>query len=113
MELITVGKLTESQYFKWKNGILSSQLAGEKSKVTTLQLELLKKDLEVLRLKTAAYSQVCATAESHFQNAKDEYSKLRIALEKEVGVSLTDVVIDEVTFEIKKEELNNGTSSIT
>jgi hypothetical protein len=60
------------------------------------------KDIEISRLKISLYRE---TVNSHASNAKlaeIDYHKVREDLEKELGFSLKDTVVNEITFDISE-----------
>lgn len=102
-EFQTLGKFTESQYFRWKNSILEMQLQEQKRDVSKVHLSSMEKDLEIQRLKTILFkTNKVNSEEDSYSLKKQQYQNLRLDLEKELGFSLTEVVIDEISLEIKK-----------
>lgn len=95
-------KLSKAQYWEWRTTI--EEMAHAKSKLDNKRLmySLMDKDIEILRLKLHIYKEQVELAEKHNGDCKKEYDRCREQLEKDLGRSLKDVVIDDLTFEIKE-----------
>lgn len=104
MNLKVVGKMTELQYWKWRFYLSDIQMKEKMLLAETRQYDILQKDLELARIRAAGFRNGLQIHSDNVVEAKAEYNKLREELAKEIGVEIKDVIIDEVTLEIKVEE---------
>lgn len=102
---LDVKKLSPSQYWEWRctiEELKSSDLNFKRvileQKVKELEIELRKKEL-------AVFKEVIINASNEKDNLKKEYDVFKEKLEKEIGCSLSNCVIDDITYEIKKIEV--------
>jgi hypothetical protein len=100
-----VAKLTKEQYLGWR-------LALEKLNHARTTLDLANKvasnqmlQIENLQLKSAMYKHIINSKAEDIKTAEGEFMSVRKILESEIGFEIKDVVIDEVTLEVKREEL--------
>ena len=97
----TIGQLTEKQYFAWKNKLLELQVVEKNAKIVDLQFALMEKDIEVAKLKSLIFKENVRNRHSDVQTQKREYTEFKQELSKEVDFSLENVIIDEITYEVK------------
>lgn len=96
--------LKAEQYWEWRTTIAEMQLAEERYKCGQSQHNEMSKDLEIARLRTFIFKQNLTTSKEKAELAKQEYTNFKEKLEKELGISLNNKAIDDVTFEIKEIE---------
>lgn len=89
------------------------KVAELKCKQNVTQFELMKRDQEIHSLKAAIFKNVVQSSQELADAEKQNYTTFRKELEQTLGFELKDCVIDEVTFEIKKEVTQNGSSQTT
>lgn len=97
-----LGSLTPEQYWEWRFKIAEMQLAERATKIVEAQHALLQKDMEILRLNTSLFRRNIDAAEATQLANKNAYQAHRTDLEEKLGFNLTDCVIDEVTYEVRK-----------
>lgn len=97
-----LGKFSKKQYLEWKNRILTMQLAEVKAQVVIKTTAILEKDIEIQKLKLNLQRNAIQLQNNEYNMAKDDYQAYRIVLEKELGFSLADTTVDEISLEIKK-----------
>jgi hypothetical protein len=97
-----IGQLTKEQYLRWKNAILEMQNAELSKKLSEKTLALMDKQVENSQLRNILYKQEISSKMSAYDEAKKAYEETRKSIESELGVELTDCIIDEITLEIKK-----------
>lgn len=102
-ELTIIGQLSKEQFYRWRFFI--EQLRHGKTQVDLINKThaLMEAQLEVSALRARLHKNVVKEKLDSYEVAKNQYEAERANLEKELGYELKDVVIDEVTFEVKKE----------
>lgn len=95
-------KLTELQYYKWKNSIQDMWLEETRLREAICKHSMMEKDLEIIKYKILLNKENLKTQKILVDDSKTNYEKLRSDLEQELEIELKDCVIDEITFEIKK-----------
>lgn len=98
-----IGKFTQLQYYKWKNKILEMFNADHTHKLAEKHFSLLEKDLEIQRLRMLLFKLEISNKASVVETIKKEYNTLREEMEQELGFSLKDTIIDEISLEVKKD----------
>jgi hypothetical protein len=98
-----IGQLTTEEYQGWLFELTKYQLAQEKNKTTQLQLGLMIKDLEMLKLRTELYkTQTVQASIDQMNKTKENYEKYLVEFEQKTGLTLKDVAINEETLEVSK-----------
>lgn len=98
-----LGKLTAEQYYRWRFVMEEMLHAETKTKMARMQHSAMEKDVELLKMRTALYKHVTKDVEDSAKLKKEQYNKVREELEACAGTALDEnIVIDDVTFEIKK-----------
>lgn len=93
--------LSPAQYWEWRTTISEREVAQEKLKTTSLELNLLHKDAEILAVRTQLFIRSrLESAKSEAGKAHAEYERFKGELEKDLGQSLNNKLINDVTFEI-------------
>jgi len=95
-------KLTGSQYWEWRTTIEEMNHSETKYNLIHTKACLMEKEIEIQKLKLMLFKQSIKNASEAYQNSKKEYDRFKSSLEKELGISLNDKLIDEVTFEVKE-----------
>lgn len=95
--------LTPEDYWKWRVTIEEWKLAQSEREKSELRLKLMAKETEVMTLQTQIYSRThFEAAKLKVDSAKEEYDKFKKILEEKLGISLSDKMIDEFTYEVKE-----------
>lgn len=95
-------QLTPSEYWEWRTTIAEMEVARLKQRCVELELKFLQKDAELGAAKIEIFKRTrLETARLKLEDSRSEYNKFKENLEKIVGQSLNDKMIDDVTFEIK------------
>jgi hypothetical protein len=95
-------RLTDAQYWKWRLTIEEMQHAASLRDLRNIEckykeLELQNGALQLRELRTKHNDQVKAVEAS-----KSEYDLVKKEIETQLGVSLNQCVIDDLTWEVKK-----------
>lgn len=99
-----IGKLKPEQYWEWRTTISEMECAKHKNVSNELRWEMMLKDIEISKLKTAIYKNTVEASRGMYDKAKEEYEAMKTKIEKDLGISLSGAVIDDTTFEVKKLE---------
>lgn len=98
-------KLKPEVYWEWRCTINEMDLAKKDLDVNTLKYEMMVKDQEISRLRSLIFK----NSLSHYQDkqilTKNEYEKMKKRIEEDLGMSLNNTVIDDITHEVKKLEI--------
>lgn len=94
--------LSPAQYWEWRTTIAEAETAKEKFKAAQLEYKLLQKEAENLSIRTQLFlrSRMEATKAEVGKTAA-EYERFKKVLEENLGQSLNNKLIDDVTFEIR------------
>lgn len=98
-----VGALTPAQYWEWRESIEEMFHAKTKAELSACKLSLMEKDIEISKLRSIIYKETVKAHGKLREDSAKRYEMLRARLEGELGYSLADKVIDELTFEVKEE----------
>lgn len=99
---VTNPKLKPELYWEWRCTISEMDKAKKEFDIHFLKHEMMIKDIEIARLKTALYKANLNMYEEASNLAKKEYDSMKKRIEEEIGMSLNDTVIDDFSFEVKK-----------
>jgi hypothetical protein len=105
--------LTPAQYWEWRTTIAEREIALQKLNVTQLEYKVLMRDAENLSIRTQLFLRTrMEAAKGAFEQARAEYERFKGVLENDLGQSLNNKVIDDITFEVKElpEEMKQQTS---
>jgi hypothetical protein len=95
--------LSPAQYWEWRTTIMELEIAKEKTKSAQLEYKLLQKDAENLSIRTQLFLRTRMEAvKDEAGKAKAEYERFKQVLEEDLGQSLNNKVIDDVTFEVRE-----------
>jgi len=89
-------------YWEYRCTIEELKVAQLNEKRTIMERDLKRKDIELLTLKLHAFGKTVTSASSQKEVAKKELDRMRSLIESEIGMELTDCVIDDVSFEVRK-----------
>ena len=95
-----IGNLTKDQFFKWSFHLEKLKNAKLNLALEMNKLNLQSKDIEILKLKTSLDEAKIKKFEQVLINAEKAYNETKQELEKELGLTLENVAIDDVTLEI-------------
>lgn len=94
--------LDASQYWEWRTTIAELETAKVLSQRTELELKIMALETEKLALRTELFKRIqVKLARDKVEAAKQEYDNTKARLEGSLGVSLSNKMIDDVTFEVK------------
>lgn len=100
--LKVVARLTPEQYWEWRTTTCELQLAEKELHLATSQSALLAKELETAQLRLSLHRHTAVVkASGKKEEMEAEYQRFRAELEKKIGTSLSNKVIDE-TFAVKE-----------
>lgn len=100
----TIGKLKREQYWKWKATVNELLLKEEQLKTQECKLALLQARAELAAIHVSISKQSLDQVRQLVESAKKEYQNNLDKMEKSLGFSIRDSVIDEITLEVMKEE---------
>lgn len=94
--------LSPAQYWEWRTTISEREVAQEKLRTASLELNLLQKEAEVLAVRTQLFVRTrLELAKAEAGSAHAEYARFKGELEKDLGQSLNNKLIDDTTYEIR------------
>ena len=105
-----VNKLSAGEYWEWRTTITEMNIKKSELKNTELEFKLLQKESEMLAIRQQLFIRTrMDAAKNGLQEAQTEYERFKTVLEKSVGMSLSNKIIDDITFEIRDlpDENNN------
>lgn len=97
-------QLTKEQYWKWMHKIEQMKHAETAYRAASLQFGMLEKDLEIQKLRMSLFKNQVQSKKDEIDLKKAEYELIKQELETDLGISLNNTVIDEVSLEVKKLE---------
>lgn len=104
-------KLTSEQYWNWRASVAELQTAKANYRASEFETRCLQLEAEIAQLKARIGLKIkLAEASAQIELHKEEYKRFKEKLEVEIGTSLSDKVIDDVTFEVK--DLPNDKTSL-
>jgi hypothetical protein len=98
-----MSKMKAEQYWEWRTTIEEMEHSKTKLKNVRLEMALMERNVEILKLRNNMYKEVVRNQEFEHKRIVDEYGKFIEKLEKEIGCSIRDKIIDPVTFQIMDE----------
>lgn len=96
-----VDRLSPGQYWEWRCTIEEMQHAKTRLEQKRLMQALMEKELEVQKLKSMIFKEQIKLEEEKHKSSMAEYDRFKAKLEKDIGRSLSNTVIDDITYEIK------------
>lgn len=95
--------LSPVEYWEWRTTIQELETEKQKLLNTELQYKLLQKEAELLTVRQQLFQRTrMDAAKSAVQAAYSEYERFKGVLEKSLGQSLSNKIIDDITFEIRE-----------
>ena len=94
-------KLTEVQFYKWRLAIEKMKLSDKQKELVVTQMKVKELEVQNLTLRANIFRGSIHQSNEECNLFKHEYDKLKEELEGEIGFSLNNKVIDEITFDIK------------
>ena len=67
-----------------------------------LERDLMTREIENKKLKLALFKKTLSSASDAVKAAEKEYGEMKERIEKEIGMSLNNCVISDMTYEVKK-----------
>jgi hypothetical protein len=95
--------LTPVEYWEWRTTIAELNTEKQNYYKTEMEFKLLQKDAEIHAVRMQLFQRTRMDAvKDALRNAQAEYERFTGVLEKSLGQSLKNKVIDDVTFEVKE-----------
>ena len=100
-------KLSAGMYWEWRCTIeeLKSEKLNEKR--VHLERELMTKDIENRKLRLTLFKNVVSNSRAEVAKATKEYEDMKRRIEEQVGHSLDNCVIDDITYEVRNYDERN------
>lgn len=105
-------KIPSELYWEWRCTIEELKTAKLNEKCIQLEKELKKKEIELYNLNLSRLQEYSILARNKVISAELEYENMKKKIEKKIGMSLNDCIIDATNFEVKKVPLSSDKSSI-
>lgn len=107
--MVILGDITESLYWEWRCASSEVNLSKNEKTVAEIKYEMMLKDLEIARLKTALFKSTLATYGEKVSLKQKEYEETKAKIEKLIGKPLSEgcVINDQlqvIELENPKEE---------
>lgn len=102
--------LSPGEYWEWRTTISDLEVAKQKLLNTEISLKLMQKESEIHAVRQQLFQRTrMDAAKTALQEAHSEYERFKGVLEKSLGQSLNNKVIDDITFEVRDvpDENNN------
>lgn len=94
--------LSPVEYWEWRTTISDMEVAKQKLVNAELQFKLLSKESEIHAVRQQLFLRTrMEAAKDALKSAHSEYERYKGVLEKSLGQSLSNKVIDDITFEIR------------
>lgn len=94
--------LSPVEYWEWRTTISDMEVAKQKLVNAELQFKLLSKEAEIHAVRQQLFLRTrMEAAKDALKSAHSEYERYKGVLEKSLGQSLSNKVIDDITFEIR------------
>ncbi|HZX13705.1 MAG TPA: hypothetical protein VFF49_04820 [Thermodesulfobacteriota bacterium] len=95
--------LSPVEYWEWRTTIAELEVSKQALARAELEYKLLQKEIDnfVSYQKIFFYTKF-SQAKTKFQEMQSEYDKFKLGLEKNLGQSLNNKIIDDISFEIKE-----------
>lgn len=96
-------RMSPDQYYKYRWNLSEAELAKARLEQKRTKRLLLQKNIEILQLQLRLFSVIdFKVVEGEAKAKTHEYNLYVHELEKELGISLKDKLVDDITFEIKE-----------
>lgn len=90
-----------ASYWEYRCTIEELKSSRLNQKRVHLEQEIMNKEIESRKLKLALFRETVRAASKSVQDAEAELEKIKQRLEKELGRSLENCVIDPITYEVR------------
>jgi hypothetical protein len=101
-EAIKITKLTPAQFHEWRSAIYEMQKADLHSSLMNAEYKLIQKDMELANLRGQVHiKNKIESSREKLAETKAEYDRIKLSIEEQIGYSLNDKVIDEISLEVK------------
>lgn len=100
--LNVLATLTPSQYWEWRCTIEELTTAKQEAKIAQQKTRILELEIELGRTRHALFQSSVKEALDKAKRVEADYQVFREKLEKEIGCTLKDCVIDEFNYTVKK-----------
>lgn len=107
MSDMVVGKLNAAQFWEWREIIEEMLHSKTKAELMLTKHRLMEKALELEALRSQMFKSKVNDAGAAYKACEARYNSYKEKLEAELGISLNDKVIDELTFEVKEAPKSN------
>lgn len=97
-----LGKLTKAQFYFWRYHVEAMKHAETLAKLEEKTMVIMQKEQELTQLRVAIFRNKVQVAQNLAKDAQKSYHKAREEIEKTLGFSIKDTIIDEVSFEVKE-----------
>ena len=97
----SIKRLTAEQYWEWRTTIAEMNIKKSELKNSELELKNIQKDIELMTIKYQLFikTRIESCNKSLLEHIA-EYDRFKLGLEKVLGISLNNKVINDLTFEI-------------
>ena len=103
-EIVGTGKkLTKEMYFELMKGASEIQKTKALLELIEQKQKVIVLESNILMLKAKLMKENILNAKKENDTAMQEYEKIKEKLEKKLKIELKNCVVDEITYEIKKE----------
>lgn len=99
-------RLTSAQYWEWRCSIEELKSSDLNFKRVMLERELKELNIELRKKELILFKEVIINASNEKEKIKKDYEVYKQNLEKEIGCSLSNKIIDDITYEIKDVDKN-------
>ncbi len=99
-------RLTPAQYWEWRCSIEELKSSDLNFKRVMLEKEIKELSIELKKKELILFKEVIINASNEKEKIKKDYEVYKQNLERQLGCSLANKIIDENTYEIKDVEKN-------
>lgn len=100
MEIRTA--LSPAEYWEWRTTIQELETAKQRMLNAEISLKLMHREAEIHAVRQQLFQRTrMDAAKTELQRAHSEYERFKGVLEKSLGQTLNNKVIDDITFEIR------------
>lgn len=95
--------LSPAEYWEWRTTISELEVQKQKLLNVELQFKIMNKETEIHAVRQQLFQRTrMEAAKTALIEAQSEYERYKGVLEKSLGQSLNNKVIDDITFEIRE-----------
>ena len=101
--------LTDTEYWKWRHSISELNKVKAELKLADIECALMQKDIEIKaqRIQLHKLTRVKSSMDL-VDGAEQEYKSIKAAIETRLGISLNNIMIDDVTLEVREIPTENS-----